>query len=156
MATLQTTVTNLDTWFKRQINRLLENRWLDLGLRGKMGLQVTIGMLGLMTIFGLLAVSSARQATQQALNERSMLTRMSAESLDTILLHIVDDLKILVQQPALADAQTSQIEQELSLRPIQIFHKPVFLFNHHGELEARSTTGTPYIPWEDSTISQSG
>ena len=64
-----------------------------------MGALVTTGLLGLMTIFGVLAVSSARQATQQALNERLTLTWISADALDAMLLHTVDDLTLFAQLP---------------------------------------------------------
>ena len=78
MTTLQQTVNTLDHWFKRQFDRLFNQGWLDKSLRSKMGAIVTVGLLGLMTILGILAVSSARQATQQVLSERLMLTRMSS------------------------------------------------------------------------------
>lgn len=154
MATLQTTINTIDNWFKRQINRLLERRWLVLGLRAKMGAMVTVGLLGLMTIFGLLAVSSARQATQQTLNERLMLTRMSAEALDVILLHVVDDLTLLAQQPIFSNAQISPLGITAELQKVSIFHRPVYFLDASGQFVAASSADSPPHFWGEISIIQ--
>jgi hypothetical protein len=149
MAILQITETKFVTWLKSKTERLLEQRWLNLGLRAKMGAMVTIGLLSLMTIFGLLAVSSARQATQQALNERLMVTRMSADALDTILLHILDDLVQFAQSPVVVNLTEDLEEQELSIPQLSIFHKPIYFINSSGELIATSAPSPPPISWKE-------
>jgi signal transduction histidine kinase/HAMP domain-containing protein len=149
MATIQTTVNKTKIWFKRKTERLLEQRWRNLGLRAKMGAMVTTGMLGLMTIFGLLALSSARQATQQALNERLMLTQMSADALDTMLIHIVDDLVLLAQSSVVTNLSENLGNYELNFNQLSTFHEPIYLINPSSELIASSTSNPPPIPWNE-------
>jgi signal transduction histidine kinase/PAS domain-containing protein len=155
MTTLQTTVKAFDSWCKCQIKRLLGERWLDLGLRAKMGALVTIGLLGLMTIFGVLAVKSARQATQQALNERLILTRMSADALDTMLLHTIDELALFAQLPFLVSVSDFEQKPDINSHPLFVFHQPVYYFNANGELIAASDPNADSIPWEDCLAIQS-
>lgn len=154
MVTLQTTVHTIDTWLRRKINNLLERRWVNLGLRAKMGAMVSIGMLGLMTIFGLLAVSSARQATQQALDERLMLTRMSAETLDAILNHVVDDLTLLAQQPVFTNLEASLDDKKAGLQQISIFHQPAYLLDETGKFMIASAQNSVSFNWVDNPAIQ--
>ncbi len=149
MTTLQTTVKTIDTWIKRQFNRLLERRWLDLGLRAKMGAMVTIGMLGLMTIFGVLAVSSARQATQQALKARLLLTQMSAETLDAMLLHIMDDMELYAQLFLPTNFTGDLSEQEIRMRQISVFDLPIYYLDSTRKLINHSGSIPPPISWNE-------
>ncbi len=149
MATLQTTVQTIDTWLRRKINGLLGRSWIDLGLRAKMGAMVTVGMLGLMTIFGLLAVSSARQASRQALDERLMLTRMSAEALDLVLVHVVDDLSLLAQQPVFTSTESNQKEKETGLQQVSIFHQPKYYLDKNGKFLAASNPEAIIHKWNE-------
>ncbi len=89
---------SLGSWRERLrgiINRLLEQRWTNIGLRAKMGLMVEVGLLGLIAIFLFLSVSSARQTTQKIMGDRMMLARLSAASLDLSLRQIQSELTIL-------------------------------------------------------------
>lgn len=85
---------------RRQGSRLLEQKWFDMGLRAKMGTMVTIGLFGLLSIFGFLGISNARQATRQAMSERVLLAQLSASAFDNTLSNIESTLSILAKQPA--------------------------------------------------------
>ena len=67
---------------RKQLERLVGKRWFDLGLRAKMGLMVTVGLAGLLTVFALLGMSTTSQATRQAMTERVTLFRMGAQTID--------------------------------------------------------------------------
>ena len=75
-------------------NTLIQ-RWSRLGLRAKMGVLVEVGLVGLITVFLFLGVSTARQTTQQILNERRLLARLSAAALDARLQHTRSILDLL-------------------------------------------------------------
>jgi len=155
MTTLQMTVNTLGTWFKHQLSRLMEQRWLGKSLRAKMGVLVTTGLLGLMTIFGILAVSSARQATQRALNERLVLTQMSTETLDAMLYHIVDDMALYAQLFSMG-VQNENIQEPLaSLGKISVFHQPIYHLDESGKLITTSASLPPRIDWNEVPAVQS-
>jgi len=154
MTSIHTTVKTIDPWYKSQLKRLLGERWIDLGLRGKMGALVTIGLLGLMTIFGVLAVSSARQATQQALNERLILTRMSADALDTMLLQTIDELSLFAQLSIYESVFEIEQNPDSEFQPISVFQQPVYYVNPQGELIFGSDPNTVSIPWDENPVFQ--
>lgn len=74
------------------------HRWRNLGLTNKMILLVTVGLTGLLTIFGTLGVWTSRQALQQTLNDRVWLARQSALTVDNQLIHLFELLEIAAGQ----------------------------------------------------------
>lgn len=86
---------------RRFTGRSLEQRWLNVGLRAKMGLLVEVGVVGLIAVFLLLGISSARQTTQQILNERMLLARLSAASLDATFQQVQNVLGLFVHHSSL-------------------------------------------------------
>lgn len=78
--------------------RIFEQRWLNLGLRAKMGFLIEIGLIGIFGVFILLGASTARQSTLRILNERVMLARLSAANLDASLRHVNSVMEITAQR----------------------------------------------------------
>ena len=110
--------------------RLLEQRWTNVGLRAKMGLLVEIGLLGLISIFLFLGVSTARQATQKILSERMMLARLSAATLDSTLRQVQSVLVLLSDQSSIRSSDASLAERQSALEDAyhQISHTSQYLF----------------------------
>jgi signal transduction histidine kinase len=139
-----------NTWHKtvqKWTERILFQKWFDIGLRAKMSALVTVGLVGLVSIFGFIALSNARQATQQLLNEHVLRARILAESLDSSLSHVAGMLTILASQIDLDDPQASLEEWgktiEQDFRPVQ----GVYLFDSSKDLRM-ATAYAPDIDWE--------
>ena len=94
-------------WARARLGWLIKHKWLNVGLRGKMGTLVVAGLLGLLTVFTLLAVSTTRQSADRALNERVTLAQMTASKLDASLRQAARLLSVVAQEPALADPDAS-------------------------------------------------
>jgi signal transduction histidine kinase/HAMP domain-containing protein len=154
MEYLKRTAQAIRSWVKIQGKRFLGERWLDLGLRAKMGAFVTIGMLGLMTIFGVLAVNSARHATEQALNERLILTSVSADTLDAMITHAANELTLFAQLPYVQNASEDPQTTELNSLSLLVFNQPVYQTNANGELIASSDAQANAIPLHESPAVQ--
>ena len=103
--------TRLQAW----LGNIIEQRWINLGLLGKMSALVIIGVISLIGVFALLGISSARQTTQQTLNERMKFAQLTAELLDTSLLNISYSLSRLAQYPQLSNPERNQEEIKTSL-----------------------------------------
>ena len=86
------------SFIRKWTERLLVQKWFDIGLRAKMSALVTVGLMGLVAIFGFIAISNARQTTQQLLNEHVLRARILSESLDSSLSHVSGMLTILSSQ----------------------------------------------------------
>ena len=131
--------------------RILVRKWFDIGLRAKMSLLVTVGLLGLIAIFSFLTISNARQATQQLLNEHVLRARILAESLDSNLSHVVGALTILSTQ---IDMDAPHLENwktifDEDFQPVQ----GIYLLDLNQHLLA-STTNAPDINWNDVPLRQ--
>jgi PAS domain S-box-containing protein len=129
----------ISRWKKRlrpRLDRLVEQRWINVGLRAKMGTIVIVGLVGLLTVFALLGISTAHQATQQVLNERVMLARLSAANLDSTIRYVESMLTIVASQEALYDSQASPSFRHPALRAgfdqISSFSKGVYLLDVAG------------------------
>lgn len=133
-----------DYWLRR----VLGQRWFNLGLRTKMGLMVTVGLLGLLTIFALLGISTTRQATQQVLSERVMLARLTAFSLDTNLHHAHEMLTILADQDILQEPQTTLGTLEAALSQLALPNQGIYLFDHESNLLASTMGSDRDIHWQ--------
>jgi signal transduction histidine kinase len=131
--------------------RILVRKWFDIGLRAKMSALVTIGLLGLIAIFGFIAISNARQATQQLLSEHVLRARILAESLDASLSHVAGTLTILSSQINMEDPQAKLDEWEKifeqDFRPVQ----GIYLLDPNNRLIAATATA-PDILWDEALL----
>ena len=151
MKVLSTLQAGWQNSIRKWTERILIRKWFDIGLRAKMSMLVTIGLLGLIAIFSFLTISNARQATQQLLNEHVLRARILAESLDSNLSHVVGALTILSTQ---IDMDTPRLENwktifDENFQPVQ----GIYLFDLNQQLLA-STTTAPYIDWKDVPLKQ--
>jgi len=112
-------MSSIRLFLKRWKNRLdilvqpvLQQRWINLGLRTKMGLMVEVGLLGLITIFVLLGVSTASKTTREILNERMMLARLSAASVDANIRQLQIVLTLLSEKEALRDPSSDSQDRQ--------------------------------------------
>lgn len=92
------TLTRIQNKLQVWLSHILQQKWFDVGLRAKMGLLVTIGLVGLIAAFAFMGINTARQVTHQVLGERMMIARLSAATLDSVLRHLHTQLEILAHQ----------------------------------------------------------
>jgi PAS domain S-box-containing protein len=135
-------------------DRTVEQKWINVGLRAKMGAMVVVGLVGLTIIFALLGISTARHVTQQVLSERMMLARLSAASLDSMFRHVESMLAVVADQEALRGPQASPAERDAALRTgfdqIAIFSQGVYLFDMTGRPLTSVTKMERSIDWTDA------
>lgn len=131
--TLAIALSNWRTQLRGHLDRIVQQKWINVGLRAKMGAIVVVGLVGLTTIFALLGISTARHVTRQVLSERMMLARLSAASLDSMFRHVESMLAVVAGQKALRGPQASPEERDAALRTgfdqIAIFSQGVYLFD---------------------------
>jgi len=148
---------NISPYWRNSIQKWTEQlvlqKWFDIGLRAKMSALVTIGLMGLIGIFGFIAISNTRQTTQQLLSEHVLRARILSESLDSSLSHVAGMLTILSSQIDLDDPQTN-LESwnstfEKDFNPVQ----GVYLLDSKNHLLASTTTALD-INWEDVPLTQ--
>lgn len=134
----------LKQWF----GRFIEKHWLNLGLLGKMSALVIVGVISLIGIFAILGISSARQSTQQALNERMKFAQLTADLLDTSLLNISSSLSRLAQYPLLKNPEINHEEIENFFKSVIVFDHGVHLLDNQGN-DRFYTQENPYpgIQW---------
>ena len=107
-------ITRASYWrksLKFYCNTLIE-RWANIGLRTKMGTIVVVGLVGLLTIFALLAISTAHQVAEQVLNERVAIAHLVADNLDGTFEYLENILPVVANQEALRNPQASLAERE--------------------------------------------
>ncbi|MBC8336736.1 MAG: GAF domain-containing protein [Anaerolineales bacterium] len=145
--------TSWKRFYQKWLEYVLTRKWFDVGLRSKMSLLVTVGLIGLISIFAFIAISTFRQATQQQLSEHVLRARILAESLDSSLSHVAGMLTILSSQINMDSSQTNLEEWEVvferDFRPVQ----GVYLFDSNNHLLAATATA-PNIKWEDMSLAQ--
>jgi signal transduction histidine kinase len=139
--------------FQKWTERILVQKWFDIGLRTKMSALVTVGLMGLIAIFAYIAIFNVRQGTQQLLNEHVIRARIVAESLDSSISHVAGMLTILSSQ---IDMENPQADMQKwgaiftrDFRPVQ----GIFLFNSSKELITSSTT-IANIDWNEVALIQ--
>lgn len=139
--------------FQAWLERILAKKWFDVGLRSKMSVMVTVGLVGLLGIFAFIAISTVRQATQQQLSEHILRARMLAENLDSSLSHVAGMLSILSTKISLENPQADLQEWGKILE--QDFHpvQGVYLFDSQARVIA-ATSDTPDIRWEEVPVIQ--
>ena len=116
------------------LRRILERRWFDVGLRAKMGSVVLVGLAGLIGVFALLGISTARQTTRQVLQDRMMLAQLGATSLDATLRHIRSDLDILADTQTLSDPTSTVQECGNTIRQLAFMTEGILLLNRQGHM----------------------
>jgi signal transduction histidine kinase/HAMP domain-containing protein len=119
---------------KERADQIIEQKWFNLGLLAKMGTLVSVGLIGMLLIFAFLGITSARQATQQALRERITLARLSASSIDNTLTYINETLAMLANMPDLRNSHTSLGERRAALQNIQIAGHGIQLLNSESKV----------------------
>ncbi|MEW5829202.1 MAG: GAF domain-containing protein [Chloroflexota bacterium] len=129
-------------------DRILLQKWFDIGLRAKMSALVTIGLLGLIAIFAFIAITNARQTTQQLLNEHVLRARILAESLDSNISHVAGMLTILSSRIDMDNPQAELQKWEEIFS--QDFHpvRGIYLFDSSDHL-VTATAAAPDFDWED-------
>ena len=137
---------------KKWTERILVQKWFDIGLRAKMSALVTVGLMGLLAIFGFIAITNVRQTTQQLLSEHVLRARILAESLDSSLSHVAGMLTILSSQIDMQTPQTSLEEWtkifNRDFRPVQ----GVYILDLNNRLVA-ATEAAPEIAWNNVLLS---
>ncbi len=123
---------NWKSYVSAWLGRLIEQRWLNLGLLGKMSALVIIGVISLIGIFAIIGISSARQTTQQALTERMKFAQLTAELLDTSLFNLSTSLSRLAQLPLLNDPESHQEEIKKFFKSVMVFEHGVHLIDAQG------------------------
>lgn len=130
-------------WFER----IIAQKWFDVGLRNKMGALVTVGLTGLIAIFAFMGITTIRQTTQQFLSEHVLRARILAENLDTTLSQVGGLLSILSTQIDMNDPQSSLDEWGEVFQ--QDFHSVhgVYLFDRDSNLMA-AAGDLPGVDWK--------
>lgn len=139
-------------------NRIIQ-RWSNIGLQGKMSAMVSVGLTGLIVIFALIGTFTARQTIQQLFDERIMLARLSAATLDASLGNIAGTLTVLANELHLSSLTegNSSLDQATIETPYQTqiarlqavltenvpFAKGIYLISHQGQVIASSAEGQP-------------
>ena len=145
--------TSWKRFYQKWLERFLTRKWFDIGLRSKMSLLVTVGLIGLMAIFTFVAVTNARQVTQQLLSEHVLRARILAETLDSSLSHVAGTLTIMSSQINLDNPQANLEEWEAiferDFRPVQ----GIYLLDKNNHLLA-ATAEAPPIKWDDVLLAQ--
>ena len=141
--------------FKKWTERILVQKWFDVGLRGKMSVLVTVGLAGLIAIFSFMAISTVRQATQQLLTEHVLRARILAENLDSSISHVAGMLTLLSSQVNMDDPKSS-LEKwgvifDQDFRPV----KGIYLLNTDN-MQWAATTAAPEINWDEVMLGQNG
>lgn len=137
--------------FRRYMARLVEQKWINVGLRTKMGVIVVVGLVGLLTIFSLLGISTAGQVTEQVLNERVALAHLGGNNLDSTIRHIKSMLAAIASQEALlnpyADPQKRALALQTGFELITVSHGGLYLFDQTGKLTGSAAQMETNINW---------
>lgn len=126
--------------FANLVTRLLN---LQLGLKATMTLLSVIGMIALVTIFGVLAVSAARETTDRALQERVVLAQVAANHADFVLGNTRAELEALAAHPLLRRNDVERAERDDLLREIIVTRhslplREIFLLDSNDQIIASS------------------
>ncbi len=148
MITFPRAPTNWKKRCRNYFDRIVEQKWINIGLRAKMGLIVIVGLVGLLTIFALLGISTAWQVTRQVLNERVALAHLGADNLDSTFHHTKSLLTAVAGQDAVRDPLALSTDRAAALRTafdlITFSNKGLYLFDTTGDLLV-SVTDTDQI-----------
>lgn len=110
-------------------------RWLDMPLQRKIGLLVLVGLLLLLSVFGLLGALLAQDSAERTAAERLVVAQLTAGFLDT---EIEEQFEHLQQIAALAAARPDLATQQHLLQDLthqaEPFVESVFLTDGNGRL----------------------
>ncbi|MGD8406561.1 MAG: HAMP domain-containing protein, partial [Anaerolineales bacterium] len=153
MKILKQLQSNWRSSIQKWTEQLVARKWFDIGLRAKMSALVTIGLLGLIGIFGFIVITNVRQTTQQLLSEHVLRARILSESLDSSLSHVAGMLTIVSSQINMDNPQ-ADIDRwkpifEQDFNPVQ----GVYLLDLDKHLLASTETALN-INWEDVTLTE--
>jgi signal transduction histidine kinase len=143
--------TSWKRFYNKWLQRILTQKWFDIGLRSKMSLLVTVGLMGLIVIFAYIAISNVRQTTQQLLSEHVLRARILAESLDSSISHVAGTLTILSPQINMDDPQTNLEKWEAVFKQDFRAVQGIYLLDSNRQLLAATTTA-PNINWEEVSL----
>lgn len=154
MKRLNTRLVDRKEHFQDLLKRVLEQHWTNIGLRAKMGIMVEVGLISLISIFLLLAVSASRQSNDQILNERIMLARLSAANLDSSLRQIQSVLTILGERDVIQDPAADPVQRQDALdnafRQISMSSSGIWMLDSSASLIASSvSTTSPQVKLAD-------
>lgn len=129
-------------WFQRSVESFdhqIERRWFNLGLTAKMAVQVAVGLTGLILTFSLLGISASRQAAGQVVEERILLARLSANSLNSSLHNAQNMLSLLAQQHEFTDPQLGMQKEKVdTLSLLTVPNHGIYLVDTTGAVQASS------------------
>ncbi len=110
-------------------------RWLDMPLQRKIGLLVLVGLLLLLSVFGLLGALLAQDSTQRTAAERLVVTQLTAGFLDT---ELEEQFEHLQRIAAVAGARSDLASRQHLLQDLTFQAEPfvesVFLTDGNGRL----------------------
>jgi signal transduction histidine kinase/HAMP domain-containing protein len=129
----------------------LAARWINLGLRPKIGVLVTAGTLGIVVGFLLLGTSQMRDATDQVLEQRLLVAQMEANYLDTALASIQEMLSLAIEAADPQEAVHDPVLAQAALARMYPFLQPVaqtlYLLDRQGQVVTAEPL--PLSPLED-------
>ncbi len=99
-------------WFHQFFTRKF---WTRLSLKTMMTLIFVVGMLALISIFGILTMLAARETTDRALQDRSVLAQITANHTDYVLSNVEAFLQSLAALPTLAETDLGNPNTRRSL-----------------------------------------
>jgi signal transduction histidine kinase/HAMP domain-containing protein len=154
MAVIQTAQDTFKHRFKGFINRLFEQRWVNVGLRTKMSILVEVGLIGLIAIFLFLGISTARQTMMRIMSERAMLAKLSASTLDTNLRQIRSVLEIVAGSNLIwgdeASDENRRAVLEAAYKKIEWTTQGIYLLDQNGaQISSISAHGALRLNWAE-------
>jgi signal transduction histidine kinase/HAMP domain-containing protein len=104
-------------WFRKFFTRTF---WVHLSLKTIMTVLFVVGMIALISIFGILTVTAARETTDRALQDRSVLAQIAANHADYVLSNVEAFLQSLATRPTIgqADMRDSNARRILPVRSL--------------------------------------
>ena len=146
-------LTSYEKRLRSWLGRLIAKNWGDIGLRAKMSAIVTIGLLGLISVFAFIGGSTIQQSTQQLLGEHALRASILACNLDSNLAQTQGLLTILSAQidmnNPMPELQDWRAIYKKDFRTVQ----GIYLFDLHANLIA-STTSRLSINWKQVPVLQ--
>lgn len=154
-------ISGIKLFFVGVWNRIIAQRWLKLGLRGKMGLLVEIGLIGLISIFLILGVSTARTTTLRILSERMVLARQSAATIDATLRHVYGALEITAERLKWIRADDRGAAEkyaaiETAYNQIAPMAQGVYWLDLQGRIVFAASNGDLTLDWRELTKLRDG
>ena len=129
------------------LNRLIVQNWFDVGLRAKMSVLVTIGLIGLMGTVVFLGVSTITQDTQHLITQYIKRVSILSGSMDSDLEQIEGLLAILSTQIDMGQPQASLQSWDPTIKSGFQAVQGVYVFDRNANLIA-ATSSLPGVDWK--------